>query len=388
MAAVFTSDPLLLDLYGCSAAPDRWAAMLDRLCSSVGARSALLQGIELDAGRFGRTFWCAHDSSTDLNAYERIISDARNPRLQDRRLSDSIGMGLGDDGHIFQSAQDLPRKQWLHDRLSHLGLGRFLGALMPLGEGRCVALVLHRHVRDAEIDFPRAVRARLTELLPHIAQAVSLGQTMVRDEGLEAVMRDCLDRWHGGLLVCDNAGRVQWMNRLARQRLASGAPLRVRDGVLHAHGVQDLRLKAALASRRAEATDPSFLALDHEGRRLHLALLPLSQGLAGSAVSRGVLVSLSDGQLLGQIPSSALSALFGLTDAEARLTGALVQGGTLEQYAQRRGVSVGTVRYQLKQVLAKTGAGRQSDLVRTVLCSVAAHAAGFGVCTHEPVAMH
>ena len=38
-----------------------------------------------------------------------------------------------------------------------------------------------------------------------------------------------------------------------------------------------------------------------------------------------------------------------------------------------RGVTVGTARHQLKQVLAKTGSNRQSDIVRRVLCSAAAH---------------
>ncbi|MGF2508686.1 helix-turn-helix transcriptional regulator, partial [Ralstonia pseudosolanacearum] len=85
----------------------------------------------------------------------------------------------------------------------------------------------------------------------------------------------------------------------------------------------------------------------------------------------------SDGNLAGEIPAAALAALFDLTEAESRLASALVQGDTLEQYAQRRGVSIGTVRYQLKQVLSKTGTNRQSELMRKVLCSAAAHAAGF-----------
>ena len=72
------------------------------------------------------------------------------------------------------------------------------------------------------------------------------------------------------------------------------------------------------------------------------------------------------------IPPDALAKMFGLTPAEARLTGALVTGSTVEQYAQHRGVSVGTVRVQLKQVQAKTGARRQSELVRLVLSSAAA----------------
>ncbi|WYX35916.1 hypothetical protein WJ966_02415 [Achromobacter xylosoxidans] len=69
---------------------------------------------------------------------------------------------------------------------------------------------------------------------------------------------------------------------------------------------------------------------------------------------------------------SPLRALFGLTEAEARLASALVAGKTVEAYARDRGVTVGTARYQLNQVLGKVGARRQADLVRQVLCSAAA----------------
>ncbi|WP_231410105.1 helix-turn-helix transcriptional regulator [Ralstonia solanacearum] len=120
----------------------------------------------------------------------------------------------------------------------------------------------------------------------------------------------------------------------------------------------------------------TFLTLDHASRRLHLAIQPLTRA-DGIADAGGALVMISDGNLAGEIPATALAALFDLTEAEARLASALVQGDTLEQYAPRRGVSIGTVRYQLKQVLSKTGTNRQSELMRKVLCSAAAHAAGF-----------
>lgn len=72
------------------------------------------------------------------------------------------------------------------------------------------------------------------------------------------------------------------------------------------------------------------------------------------------------------ISAAAIVTLFGLTPAEACLVAGLVAGYSLEQYAVRRGVSLGTVRGQLKQVLGKTGATRQAELVRLVLSSVAA----------------
>lgn len=380
MSTAFHSDPLLLDLYGCCAEPVRWSGVLDHLCQAVGARSAVIQGITYEQGERGRPFWCVQDSRTNQAGYEELISDARNPRLEGHRFALGLGRLAGDD-ILFPRGDDQPLKLRLQGELSELGLGRFLGGLMSIGQGRFVGLALHRDVSDTR-DFSAADRVRLTALLPHIAQAVSLGQVAASAHSLEAALRSALDRWQGGLLVCDRHGRVQWMNRFAQRCVGAGMPLRVQDGRLQARGEQGVRLQAVLAAMGRMGSEPSFLALEHAGERLHLALQPLAGAAEG-----GVLVSVSDGRLIGDIPPAALSVLFNLTDAEARLTGALVRGDTLEQYAQRRGVSVGTVRYQLKQVLVKTGAGRQSDLVRTVLCSAAAQAAGFGLESQESPAL-
>lgn len=53
---------------------------------------------------------------------------------------------------------------------------------------------------------------------------------------------------------------------------------------------------------------------------------------------------------------------FGLTQTEARLAVHLAEGGSVAGYAEIFGVSVGTVRSQLKSIFAKTGVNRQGAL--------------------------
>jgi DNA-binding CsgD family transcriptional regulator len=55
--------------------------------------------------------------------------------------------------------------------------------------------------------------------------------------------------------------------------------------------------------------------------------------------------------------------LFGLTPAEARLAGLLVEGQSVNEIAEGLKLSRETVRNQLKIVFAKTGAHRQGELV-------------------------
>jgi DNA-binding CsgD family transcriptional regulator len=61
--------------------------------------------------------------------------------------------------------------------------------------------------------------------------------------------------------------------------------------------------------------------------------------------------------------------LWGFTRAEADLAQHLAEGRTLSEAADASGVSINTVRTQLRGLLAKSGARRQSDLVRTLLLS-------------------
>ena len=71
-----------------------------------------------------------------------------------------------------------------------------------------------------------------------------------------------------------------------------------------------------------------------------------------------------------ELDRSQLAKRYGLTAAEAALAEAMLQGQTLMQFAQVRGVSIHTARTQLKAVFEKTGVSQQSQLV-ALLATVA-----------------
>ena len=59
-----------------------------------------------------------------------------------------------------------------------------------------------------------------------------------------------------------------------------------------------------------------------------------------------------------------LAQRYGLTPSEARLAAFMGAGGTVADFAAEHGVSQYTARTHLKAIFAKTGAHRQSELVR------------------------
>jgi len=61
-------------------------------------------------------------------------------------------------------------------------------------------------------------------------------------------------------------------------------------------------------------------------------------------------------------PAIIIQGLFDLTAAEAKVARAIGQGSTVEEYSSSAGVSVATVRAQLRSVFEKTGLKRQVEL--------------------------
>ena len=83
-------------------------------------------------------------------------------------------------------------------------------------------------------------------------------------------------------------------------------------------------------------------------------------------------MDLQDG--ITSLSAERISRLFGLSPAEARVAAALCEGLSISDYSSAHGITRGTARFQLKQVLAKTGTERQLDLVRKLFSSVIAQA--------------
>jgi DNA-binding CsgD family transcriptional regulator len=85
--------------------------------------------------------------------------------------------------------------------------------------------------------------------------------------------------------------------------------------------------------------------------------------------SRGpsVIVHITDLEAGVSLPEHRLRELFGLTPAEARVTVALFEGQTAQEAAESLGISFHTVRVHLGRIFEKTGAHRQTDLVRLIM---------------------
>lgn len=72
----------------------------------------------------------------------------------------------------------------------------------------------------------------------------------------------------------------------------------------------------------------------------------------------------------------ALKAMFGLTDAEARLAVAMAGGENLQDIADEHGFTVATAGTHVKRLMSKAGVNRQAELVLLILTTAGSEATG------------
>lgn len=244
-------------------------------------------------------------------------------------------------------------------------------------------LGVYRGPSEGPFDGDDVARAQL--LAPHLVRASTI-HDRIGALGEEArAAQDLLQSIPYGVILLDSSGAIVWANRRAESHLRSDFPFRVREGALRARDPSlDQKLIAACgAARRPAANEAAHssqrvsIADGALGRRLEVMVLPVGPRTAETTFSFGarrasVALVLADPMAETPLPAETLSSVLQLPPSLARLASALSSGKTIAEYADETGLSEGTARQQLKELLARGGVRRQADLVRILLRSVAA----------------
>lgn len=378
-------DDLLLNLYACPTEQHRWPELLDRVCHEAHARSAVIQVIARGTER-ARSIRTIRDSNSEVArvAHERYMGDEVNPRMEARRYPflprDRYALR---DRDLF-SADD-PAYADLKERLAAIELGSFMSVGAPLPTGERVALVLHRDIADSR-EFDADEEAFARALTPHLLQVLRIDGQLHAAQSHAHQLEQAIDNMRCGLIVCEADGRVCWANGAARNVFARREQAWLCAERLVTCSQPDtntLRRMIAETAREADSCGPRnervlVLRKDSAAEPLQVMLLPVGgsqdhkEPISSSNQGRVLLILSSPGDT-PSLPAPLIGQLFALSPAESRLTAALCRGETVEDYARAAGVTLGTARFQVKQVLAKMQVSRQSELVRRVCSSVIAY---------------
>jgi len=189
------------------------------------------------------------------------------------------------------------------------------------------------------------------------------GITIRRRKWRSSLLREVFERLSVGVIVCNRDAGVVEMNQTAQAIVGLDDGLVLRDGQLCTQRVfETTRLAKFIGATAARGKLDAAVRrmLVGRGDRRSAYVLTVAP-LHGDRTLAMILVVDPE----RHFPSERdLIDLFGLSGAEGRLAAALIKGERLPEIADRFGLQITTLRTQLRSVLKKVGADRQSDLIR------------------------
>ncbi len=349
-------DELIDRIYQAGYMPERWPGALDAMARRYGGVGALL--LAASPGQHAPRMAQSHSLVDIMGDFVRDGWHRRNPRLE--RAMARMPMGFVTEGDLF-AADELDIDPLTHEFLIPRGIGRELGTVIALPTGDRVTVTVQRHSTLDPIS--EAMRVDADALRPHLARAalfssrVGVDRARTVTQALHALGLPAVALAQGGRAVARNALFEALVPALAMDRS---------DRIALVDRAADAMLARALAPRSAARSAASFstAARGHGGVIATAHLLPMP-GIAGDAFPGAAWLLLLVPALTAEAPDARLLAgAFGLTPAEARLAAALAGGARgMPEVAAALGISRETARSQLRAVFAKTGAGRQAELV-------------------------
>ncbi len=342
-------------IYEAAFVPDLWPAILKDLADMTESKGGLLLSTKHKALN-----WTASESVYD--AFDEYLQGGWFRRCG-RRVC------LLEKAHsAFLTELDY----WTEDELENneiyqtffyprdLGWSAGTGLIMPTGDHIVVSVERNHERGPIEEPFIEL----LNSLRPHIARASMIAARMglqtattakeafsklsvpVMLLGLDGVSVECSDD------LAQMSDVIRWD---AQGRFA------LKDG--DANGL----LQTALASLDKHSAVQSFAVKDNDGRPVHVAhIVPIS-GSAHDIFAKGYALLVFNPIDSKTRPSAdLLRSLFDLTAAEASVARELGAGVSVEKIAEEGGVSINTVRTQIRKILEKTGCNRLPEVVSLI----------------------
>jgi DNA-binding CsgD family transcriptional regulator len=364
---------LLSGIYDAALEPERWPDVLNHIADAMGSCASILGVHRLPDG--AATGFVAGSCQIDLHylsVYNANHACPENNPTLSRVLSHPIGEPIID------------RK--LSDRQKFLRSDLYNDVLRPqrLQDGS-LTLLLHEPgefvtwgimQRDGAESFNDDDERLLRFLAPHLQRSVQLFLRLGALDARAQAVEEVLDRIPLGVALVSAKGQVLRLNRAAEAIVATGDGLWLgRNGLSAARSDENRSLQRLIAEAAATAVSDGVgaggaisLSRPSGAQPLPVLVAPFSgKRLADGPCWPGAIVFIGDPEQEARSPAALLRRLYGLTRAEASLAAILLQGKDLTEAAAELGVTMNTVRTQLRGVFDKTGARRQAELIRILL---------------------
>lgn len=341
-----------------------WYQALELLGEATGSANGQLICLGPEAPQ--NNIWTVDPEIAQAFFEEGFSDPHNNPRIR-AGMASKPGTILADADFITPERARLdPSYQWGWAN----GQGYIcLTTLMNIGTQSLVGLAVNRGPREGHISADE--KGIFTSISHHVRSAV---RTQMLLEGNTAkLLVGAMEGMSIAAFACDCGGRVIAISPRAEVLIAQGRYLKLKNGYLSAELLAETTtLSDSIRSAAIGLVRPGspllksmFIRTLHsdspaDSLLIDIISLPRKAFSFGFAPQAMVVVrgSGQDEPLV-----TALKAAFGLTEGESRVAMQLAKGQSPERIATDRGVSVGTVRSQVKNVYDKLGVHRQGDLI-------------------------
>lgn len=365
MLSTVEMSELLLDLYAAPLQPERWQMFLERLCVLMQSK----MGVFVTSDSRGN--YTLAGGGLDYDP-EPVRLYNTHYGSQDPWAEPCFEHGYPDvlEGEALVRRDALVSTEFYNAVLAPFDLEHVTITPCLMTPERKDIISLWRNARQGPLD--EGSFHFLQSLLPHMQNALRLHHKLDAGKAKSHFLEVALHQISTAAFLISKSGRVLYMNRGAEAAVQSGGCLALKNGHLRAFNHdENVRLDVVLAQAIGRGPVPGSAGAMQISRALkpplHLVALPfLAEGGFGGD-SPAVVVFLNDPSACPKSRGELLKMLWGLTATEARLADLLLEGLETREAAERMSITIETARFHLKRVLAKTGARRQSELVRLML---------------------
>jgi DNA-binding CsgD family transcriptional regulator len=363
-------DEIVADFYQAATGEQPWGVGLDKVRRVLGAQVVNLYG----ANKLTRSV--AFSFEVGQAQPEAALDFIREYHQIDPRAALAMGAPVGQvvSCHRHFDEAFVAQDRFYQEFLIPYG-GRYSSGMKVYeDEGLAVIWGVHRPLGARPVS--KLEEGWITRLGMHLHHAVVIYLAQQKVAQPTSVGIELLQRMSQPLMLLDETRHIVFCNAPARRLLDAGGVLSDKGGLLSGPDLaDDARLLIALRELglspqsylgNGPASDKVFLRLQNSaGSRLGIYLYAMRPGHAMGAFGPGslALVMLHDPQQGSDLDPFVVAATWDLTPAEAKVAIGLKRGLSAPEIASAHGVSINTIRTQIRMAMEKTGVTRQAELV-------------------------
>ncbi len=275
--------------------------------------------------------------------------------------------------HAVMSMKDFYRTEFYNDYAKPQGFSHTIGGVFLKDKNGSVQFGMQRTRRQPLYDQYDVSKLKL--FVPHLKRAISFNKKIYECNAVNRNLETAISHMPFAVFFLNIQGKVIGLNIKAEELIIDGRLINVFNQKVHFFNpIDNHKFQTTLASvvKHSDHEDNYISLQDDNGKFHHIFVFPINFEKSEmfneiNSYQNGVMVGIFPETNTIKLNSKLCKQVFGFTHSEFEVSQHLVNGNSLERIARIRGVTLNTVKSQLKTLFKKTETQSQSALVQCVL---------------------